>query len=186
MAIMTAPSYTSANHELSFFNLGNDRNLRFFYLGIVSNNHSSYTGYYSTIGQNRIMMSQNYIYIDDYFSLNPFFLASQINVKENFNDVVADALKRYKLLNNNSIYDTSPVVGFLSALKLLYQKYKFFPYLIFTQSGAKAEFDYNGRHFVFNYDYDDRESVIILCDTDGAIDTQECLLDNLEKVFETF
>jgi hypothetical protein len=105
---------------------------------------------------------------------------------ENFDVLIVEAVNRYKALNQAQDYDTSLAASFLVALKNLGQKFDIHPYIIFTHSGAKSEVDFNDKHFVLDYDYEDPDFIGILCDDNGELDTKVCPIDDLESAFEAF
>jgi hypothetical protein len=177
--------FNSTNQKVSFVDFG--------YTNDNSNLHTSYTDTSDFItnwqrNPGEIpFLSPGFFLIRKINYFNPKFLT--IPTRQDgvdFNLLVADAVKRHKELNNALDYDTSLAVSFLFSLKSLSHKHNFRPYIIFTQFGAKAEFDFNNKHYVFDYDYEDPNSIVLLCNADGELNTKECSLDKLESVFEVF
>jgi hypothetical protein len=186
MAVMNSLVSNNTSQKAPFVGFG--------YTSDNSNLHTSYidtfdlkTNKKKSLGKTPVLSPENYIYILQItgFNQNIASLFPSQN-DEDFNLLIADAVKRYKELNNALDYDTSLAASFLSLLKTLCHTHYFRPYIIFTQFGAKAEFDFNNKHFVFDYEYDDPDSIVLLCNEAGELNTKECSLNELESAFEAF
>lgn len=174
---MVCQGSTSSNQSLSFFYSG-DNNVNPFYY--VDNSQLS-----NTAG---CKPATDYCFINNNFIISPartieISLAGQ---NKKFDQLVSDAIRRYKEINHVSSIDTSNAVLFLFFLKPFVEKFCIDPSIVFTRFGVKAEFDYCKKHYVLDYDYEEPDSVIILCDVDGDICTKECSLNELESVFGSF
>jgi hypothetical protein len=185
---MYYPSNTSSNQDIAFFNSGDNQNIPFIYLQDNKTIPFSYSDRISTSntyqkeGVSQYFIQNNYLFVLP----SPPIKTTIKQKRGDFDVSVMEAVNRYKELNHAQDYDTSLAVSFLAALKSLSQKFDIHPYTIFTRSGAKAELDFNGKHFVFDYDYEDLDFIGILCDVNGELDTKVCPIDELESAFEAF
>jgi hypothetical protein len=185
---MFIPSYTSSNQGISFFNSGNNQNIPFLYLQdnklmpFSYSDRISTSNTYQKAGSSQFFVQNNYLFV-----LPPQLInVSGNHYNKDFDSSILDATERYKELYHVLDVDVSRANSFLASLRSLSQKHNFQPYIIFTQFGAKAEFDFNNKHFVFDYEYDDPDSIVLLCNWAGELNTKECSLNELESAFEAF
>jgi hypothetical protein len=185
---MYSSSSTSSNQNIAFFNSCGNQNIPFIYL---QDNKTAHFFYSDRISSSNTYQKED---VSKYFVQNGclFILPVKpirVAIKQdigNFDMLVAEAVSRYKELNHDQDYDTSLASSFLAALKNLSRKLEIHPYIIFTHSGAKIELDFNGKHFVLDYDYEDPNFIGILCDINGEIDSKVCSINDLENAFEVF
>ncbi|MDR1179339.1 MAG: hypothetical protein LBK44_02445 [Spirochaetales bacterium] len=178
---MYYPGSDSSNQNIKFFNSMDNQNILFLYFQDDKTRKSTSNTYQKESGSPYVI-PYNYSFLK---SIPP----AKATVKQGIGDfdaLIAEAVNRYKALNHAQDYDASLAASFLAALKGLSQKFDIHPYIIFTHSGAKSELDFNGKHFVFDYDYEDPDFIGILCDDNGELDTKVCPIDGLESAFEAF
>ena len=105
---------------------------------------------------------------------------------DDFNFHLNDALKRYKEINNGSVFDTARTSVFLSVLKTVSDNLRLQPYIIFNKFATKVQLSFNGIDFVLDYDHEDPNVVFILSSRDGTLVVKESTLTKLEEVLRSF
>jgi hypothetical protein len=102
-----------------------------------------------------------------------------------FGSFLSDAINRYKDLYHGSDLDTTKADKFLSAIKSLYIKTGFQPYIIFNKFSVKVQLKADNKEFVLDCDYEDPDSVFMLSKEDTLI-VKECTLDKIEETLRSF
>jgi hypothetical protein len=101
-----------------------------------------------------------------------------------FNWFIQDAIRRYKLVNDTDDYDYSPAAPLLTSLFSLYPH--IIPRISFYHDSAKVLIDHAGNKFIFDYDYDEADSIFISCDKNGVMLVKDCKLTDLRQTLELF
>jgi hypothetical protein len=104
-------------------------------------------------------------------------------------DDIADAIRRYKLVNHVDDYDTTLAQPFLSALKSLITIA--IPHISFYNDAVKVNLKFNDREFIIDYDYEDPEFLFIstfegdrLKIKEGKITQLYTMLDSLVVIYK--
>lgn len=105
---------------------------------------------------------------------------------DDFSSYLTDALKRYKEINNGTVFDTVKVGSFLSVLKTVSDNLRIKPYIIFNKFAAKVQLSYNGKDFVLDYDYEDTDVIFVLSSRDEILIVKEITLNEMEETLRSF
>jgi DNA-damage-inducible protein J len=98
-------------------------------------------------------------------------------------EAIADAVRRYKYLNNTEP-DINAAAPFFSALQVLGVDAK--PRITFSVGAVKAQITHNGTMFTIDYNFEEQQSVYILARKDGKLMVKDCALDNIAQTLERF
>jgi DNA-damage-inducible protein J len=99
-------------------------------------------------------------------------------------EALIDALKRYKAVNNRADFDITKAESFLRAVEELGAQV---PKRITLQEEAvKIRLSFEGREYVFDYNFDEPDSVFILSRKDGKLIVKDCDLSSISKTLELF
>jgi addiction module RelB/DinJ family antitoxin len=99
-------------------------------------------------------------------------------------DAVIDALRRYKVVNNNADFDLTPAEPFLQAIATLGPQAE--PRITFYSDAVKVRLAYNGQDFAIDYNFEEPDSVFILSRKDGKLFVKDCNLADIAKTLELF
>jgi DNA-damage-inducible protein J len=100
------------------------------------------------------------------------------------NEVIIDALKRYKAVNNKSDFDISKIEPFFKTLKNF--DYDNNMRMTFQENAVKVRLNFKGRDFVLDYNFEEPDSVFILSRRDGKLLVKDCSLVNIRETMEYF
>ncbi|GHV81118.1 hypothetical protein AGMMS49944_29090 [Spirochaetia bacterium] len=99
-------------------------------------------------------------------------------------EAVIDALRRYKVINNNAGFDMALAEPFLQAVQALGPQTK--PHITFYSDAIKVRISSGGRDFAIGYNFEEPDSVFILSRKDGKLFVKDCTLADIAKTFELF
>jgi addiction module RelB/DinJ family antitoxin len=101
-------------------------------------------------------------------------------------EAVADALRRYKVVNNNNNanVDIALVEPFLQAIQALGPQAE--PRITFYGDAVKARIVFRGQDFTIDYNFEEPDSVFILSRRDGKLFVKDCKLADMAKTLELF
>jgi addiction module RelB/DinJ family antitoxin len=99
-------------------------------------------------------------------------------------EAVIDALRRYKVVNNNAGLDITPAEPFLQAIRALGSPVS--PRITFYEDAVKVRLSSGGRDFVIDYNFEEPNSVFILSRKDGKLFVKDCSLSDIAKTLELF
>jgi antitoxin component of RelBE/YafQ-DinJ toxin-antitoxin module len=99
-------------------------------------------------------------------------------------EAVIDALRRYKVVNNNADLDITSAEPFLQAIRALGSQVS--PRLTFYEDAVKVRLSCSGRDFVIDYNFEEPNSVFILSRKDGKLFVKDCSLTDIAKTLELF
>ena len=100
------------------------------------------------------------------------------------NEAFLDAIRRYKAVNNKIDFDIAKAEPFLRAIE---------PFdsggnmrITLQENAVKARLKYNGREYVFDYNFDESNSVFILTRKDGKLYIKDSSLEKISETLEIF
>ena len=100
------------------------------------------------------------------------------------NEALLDAIKRYKAVNNKTDFDITKAEPFLRAIE------SFDPNknmrITLQENAVKARLHYKGVEYVFDYNFEEPDSVFILTRKDGKLFVKDCNLAEIIKTLELF
>ena len=100
------------------------------------------------------------------------------------NEVIIDALKRYKAVNNKSDFDIAKIEPFFKTLKNF--DYDNNMRMTLQENAVKVRLNFKGRDFVLDYNFEEPNSVFILSRKDGKLFVKDCNLANIHETMEYF
>jgi antitoxin component of RelBE/YafQ-DinJ toxin-antitoxin module len=99
-------------------------------------------------------------------------------------EAVIDALRRYKVVNNNASLNITPAEPFLQAIRALGSQVS--PRLTFYEDAVKVRLSCGGRDFVIDYNFEEPDSVFILSRKEDKLFVKDCSLADMAKTLEFF
>jgi antitoxin component of RelBE/YafQ-DinJ toxin-antitoxin module len=99
-------------------------------------------------------------------------------------EAVIDAIRRYKVVNNNADLDLALAEPFLQAIQTLVPQAE--PSITFYSDAVKVRLSAGGRDFVIDYNFEEPDSVFILSRKDGKLFVKDCKLADIAKILELF
>jgi addiction module RelB/DinJ family antitoxin len=100
------------------------------------------------------------------------------------NEVLVDALRRYKAIYNKTDFDISKGEKFLRAVEALGTQIT--PRITLQEEAVKIKLNFNGREYVLDYNFGEPDSVFILSRKDGKLIVKDCKLSSISKTLELF
>ena len=100
------------------------------------------------------------------------------------NEVVIDALKRYKAVNNKSDFDIAKIEPFFKTLKNI--DYDNTMRMTLQENAVKVRLNYKGKDYVLDYNFEEPDSVFILTRKDGKLFVKDCKLSNTLETLKDF
>lgn len=100
------------------------------------------------------------------------------------NEPLIDALKRYKAINGKSDYDITRTEPFLRVIETLDSAKSM--RITLQENAVKVRLNYKGNDFVFDYNFDEPDSVFILSRRDGKLIVKDCNLTGIPETLERF
>jgi hypothetical protein len=97
-------------------------------------------------------------------------------------EAVIDALRRYKVVNNNADLDITPAEPFLQAIRVLGSQVR----LTFYEDAVKVRLPRGEHDFVIDYNFEEPDSVFVLSRKNGKLFVQDCSLADIAKTLEHF
>jgi DNA-damage-inducible protein J len=99
-------------------------------------------------------------------------------------DILIDALRRYKTVNNNADFDIAKAEPFLQAIRALRAQNK--ARITFYEDAVKVRLDHAGREYVIDYNFEEPDSVFIVSRKDGKLFVKDCNLAGISKTLVNF
>jgi hypothetical protein len=99
-------------------------------------------------------------------------------------EAVIDALRRYKVVNNNAGLDITPAEPFLQAIRALGSQVS--PRLSFYKDAVKVRLSWDGCDFVIDYNFEEPDSVFILSRKGSKLFVKDCRLADIAKTLALF
>jgi hypothetical protein len=99
-------------------------------------------------------------------------------------EAVIDALRRYKVVNNNAGFDIALAEPFLQVIQTLGPQAE--PRITFYSDAVKVRLTYGGRDFAIDYNFEEPDSVFILSRKDSKLFVKDCTLADIAKTLELF
>jgi addiction module RelB/DinJ family antitoxin len=99
-------------------------------------------------------------------------------------EAVIDALRRYKIVNNNANFDISLAEPFLQVIQMLGLKAE--PRITFYSDAVKVRLSSGEREFAIDYNFEEPDNVFILSRKDGKLIVKDCKLAEIAKTLELF
>ena len=107
------------------------------------------------------------------------------NNKEIFeNEILLDAIKRYKSINGNINFDISKIEPFIKVLEKLDSIKNL--RLTLQEKAVKARLNFKDIDFVIDYNYDEPENIFILSRNNGKLIVKDCMLTEITTTLESF
>ena len=100
------------------------------------------------------------------------------------NEVIIDALKRYKAVNNKSDFDIAKIEPIFKTLKNF--DYDNNMRMILQENAVKVRLNFKGRDFVLDYNFEEPDSVFILSRRDGKLFVKDYKLSNTLETLKNF
>ncbi|GHV87452.1 hypothetical protein AGMMS50255_7480 [Spirochaetia bacterium] len=99
-------------------------------------------------------------------------------------EAVIDALRRYKVVNNNAEFDTALADPLLQAIQAIGPQAKL--RITFYSDAVKVRLTSGGQDFTIDYNIEEPDSVFILSRKDGKLLVKDCKLADIAKTLELF
>jgi antitoxin component of RelBE/YafQ-DinJ toxin-antitoxin module len=99
-------------------------------------------------------------------------------------EAVIDALRRYKVINNNAEFEIALAEPFLQAIQALGAQAE--PRITFYSNAVKIRLTSGGRDFTIDYNFEEPDSVFILSRKDNKLFVKDCILADIAKTLELF
>jgi hypothetical protein len=99
-------------------------------------------------------------------------------------EAIIDALRRYKVVNNNADFDITLAEPFLQAIQALGPQTKL--RITFYNDAVKVRLTSGEREFTIDYNFEEPDSVFILSRKDGKLFVKDCKLADIAQTLDLF
>jgi len=100
------------------------------------------------------------------------------------NEALIDALKRYKSINGNAIFDIAKTEPFFQAIETLDAKKSM--RITLQEKAIKVRLNFRGKDFVLDYNFEEPDSVFVLSRQGGKLFIKDCNLAGISETLERF
>ena len=100
------------------------------------------------------------------------------------NDAILDAIRRYKTVNNQTDFDITKVEPFLRAINPLSSGRNM--KITLQENAVKARLNYKDIEYVFDYNFEEPDSVFVLTRKNGKLFVKDCSLEKITETLELF
>jgi len=100
------------------------------------------------------------------------------------NEALIDALKRYKSINGNAIFDIAKAEPFFQAIETHDAKKNM--RITLQEKAIKVRLNFRGKDFVLDYNFEEPDSVFILSRQGGKLIIKDCNLAGISETLERF
>ena len=106
------------------------------------------------------------------------------NDKIGENELIIDALKRYKTINGKTEYNIIKTEPFLNAVQAL--DFKKDMRITLQENSVKIRLIYKDRNFILDYNFDEPDNVFILSKKNEKLIIKDCNLAKMSETLEHF
>ena len=100
------------------------------------------------------------------------------------NEILVDALKRYKSVNSKGDFDIAKIEPFYQAVESLGLIKN--TRITLQDKAAKIRLNFKGSDYILDYNFDEPDSVFILSRKDGKLFVKDCNLAEIAETLERF
>jgi len=100
------------------------------------------------------------------------------------NEILVDALKRYKFVNNKVDFDVAKIEPLFFALKTIGPEKNI--RMTLQENAAKVRLSFKNRDYVLDYNFDEPDIVFILSREGGKLFLRDCNLASIGETLELF
>jgi DNA-damage-inducible protein J len=101
------------------------------------------------------------------------------------NEILIDAIRRFKSVNGNSDYDIAKITPFFQAIEnlgIVNENMR----ITLQEKAVKVRLNYKGKDYVIDFNFDEPENVFILTRKDNKLFVKDCNLNNISKTLRNF
>ena len=100
------------------------------------------------------------------------------------NEILIDAIRRYKTVNNKTNFDIAKIEPFIHAIEKIDSIRN--TRMTLQESAVKFRLNYKNNDYVLDYNFEEPDNVFILSRKDGKLFVKDCDLSDIQETLERF